>query len=89
MAELVEPDQGDLAALPVQDRFVVLEMGKRNRRSAGKFPVEVALFRLGAKQRIEFATLVPEAAFVANLRCGAPEDDGAEVRISRVPQRFE
>src|SRR5690606_31721208 len=89
--ELVEADEGDLRALPVEDVLLVLEVRELDGVPCGYvLPLEDALARLEADGAVDAFRLVPEAAFVADLDACAAEDDGAEAGDRRqVAQGFE
>ena len=90
MGQLVETDQGDLGALPLIDRRVVLEMRKLDLASAWQAPFLGTPVRGTTEPRIKVQALVPQPAGVGDLRGGAPEEYSAEARHSAdMAQRLE
>jgi len=57
MRQLIEANQRDLTALPIQDGLFMLQLLKRNRRARRERPRKVGLVRLGAEHRIELAAV--------------------------------
>ena len=87
--QLVEPDQADLRALPVEAVALILHVGERDAGAGGEPPFELLFSGGGLERRIDLGTVVPEAALGPDL-CGGPaEDDRAEPGDVRPLERGE
>ncbi len=87
--ELVEPDQTDLRALPIEAVTLVLHVGERDGGAGREPPLELLFSWCGAKRGVDLGTVVPEAAFGPYLHGGPAEDDGAEPGDVRPLERGE
>src|ERR1700723_508706 len=79
--ELVEADQRQLRALPLEDGLVVLEVRELDLGAGREPPFQHRRERLASDDGIKSQALVPEAARIAHLDGVAPEDHGGEVRL--------
>ena len=89
MRQLIETDERQLGALPLQDGLLMLEMRELDLGAGRKSPLQDGGERLAAGTSIELQALVPKAARVANLHRVAPEEDRREVRLAAVAERFQ
>ena len=84
MRQLIETDQRNLRALPIQLAAFVLQVGKLHFPAARPLPQDDRLRRHSTRRRVELHRLVPQPARIAHLRRVATEEHRREFRLANV-----
>src|SRR3990172_9652675 len=91
LLELVEANERDLGASPLQRVLRVLHVRERDGHTSRESILEVVLVRDPVEwmKRVELGRLIPQAALILDLRIGAPEDDRTEGTVVDVANRLQ
>ena len=88
MCQLIEAQEGDLGALPIQNRGVVLQMAEAHLGSGSERPSQI-VEPWTREAAVYPQARIPERSFFLYVRQGPAKDDRSEARLTDMAKRFQ